>query len=284
MAKEPLVGCHVSIAGGIYKALERGESVGCTAMQIFTKSNRNWFDKKLTDDSIKAFKQAVKESSSIQSIIVHTGYLINIGSKKADIAQQSTNALLDEVHRCEQLDLPYLVLHPGSHLDMGEEKCLEQIAHNLDSVFERSNDKVHILLETMAGQGTNVGYTFEQLKKIRQLSEHKRNIEFCLDTCHVFAAGYDISTEDGYRKTFKTFDSTLGLEHLKAIHINDSQEKFGSRKDRHAPLGKGHIPLATFDLIMNDKQLKDIPKILETPSDPEMKLWKKEIALLKAMV
>lgn len=283
MKHEPLVGCHVSIAGGIHKVFDRGESVGCTAIQIFTKSNRNWFDKKLKTEEIEKFKVAAKQSS-IKAVVAHTGYLINIGSNKASTATQSTNSLLDEVHRCQELGVKILVLHPGSHLGAGEEKCIKQIAHNLDHVLEQSDGSVTVALETMAGQGTNLGYTFEQLKEIRSLCKHKKNIAFCLDTCHVFAAQYDISTEDGYRETFKQFDTILGLEHLKAIHMNDSQTKLGSRVDRHAPLGEGYIKLATFERIMNDKKLIDIPKILETPSDAEMKLWAKEIALLKEMV
>jgi deoxyribonuclease IV len=283
MKHEPLVGCHVSIAGGIHKVFDRGESVDCTAIQIFTKSNRNWFDKKLEPEEIEKFKAAAKQSS-IKAIVAHTGYLINIGSNKEATAQQSTNSLLDEIRRCQELGVKVLVLHPGSHLGAGEESCIKQIAHKLDHVLEQSDGTVTIALETMAGQGTNIGYTFEQLKEIRSLCKHKRKIGFCLDTCHVFAANYDISTEDGYKETFKQFDAILGLEHLKVIHMNDSQTKLGSRVDRHAPLGKGYMKLETFDRIMNDKKLIDVPKILETPSDPDMKLWAQEIALLKKMV
>lgn len=277
-----LVGSHISVAGGHDLAIERGESIGCSAMQIFTKSNRMWFDKKITDEQAERFIQAAKKST-IQSIIVHAGYLINLGSKDQTTAEKSAKALLDEVHRCEQLGLKILVLHPGSHVGAGEEKAIEQIAHNLDFVIEQSTGDVIIALETMAGQGSNVGYTFEQLAQIRALSKHKKNLGVCLDTCHIFCAGYDITTTKSYDYTIKKFDEIIGLEHLKAIHLNDSHKPCGSRLDRHAPLGEGTIPLETFSLIMNDKRLRNIPKVLETPSDPEMHLWAKEIKLLKSM-
>lgn len=283
MSQKILVGSHVSTAGGHHKAIERGESIGATAIQIFTKSNRTWFDKKITDADAELFKEAAK-NSSIQCVVVHAGYLINIGSNKQEIEQKSVSALADEITRCKQLGIKYLILHPGSHTGAGEEVCLTQIASNLDKVLEKTDGGVTVLLETMAGQGTNMGYKFEQLNRIRSLSHHKKNIGFCLDTCHIFCAGYDISTEEGYKNTIKTFDSVLGLEHLHAIHVNDSLTKCNSRVDRHAPLGEGHIPLKIFELMMNDKHLVTVPKILETPSDDEMKLWAKEIKMLKAMV
>lgn len=279
----PLVGSHVSTAGGFHKAIERGESIGCTAIQIFTKSNRTWHGKKITQEETKQFKDAVKKSS-IESIVAHTGYLINVGSKNQTTAKKSTASLLDEIERCAQLGIKYLVVHPGSHVGAGEEVCIQQIAQNLDSALEQSDGNVTILLETMAGQGTNIGYTFDQLKKIRTLCKHKKNIAYCLDTCHVCSAGYDITTKKGYEETIKTFDQILGLKRLKAIHVNDSQKPCGSRVDRHAPLGEGIIPFTTFKLIMNDKRLVDIPKILETPSDADMKLWAKEIKQLKSFV
>lgn len=278
--KNILVGSHISIAGGLHKAIERGESIDCTVMQIFTKSNRIWFDKKISDAEAEQFKIAAKKSS-IQSIVVHAGYLINIGSNKEKTEKLSTNALIDELNRCKQLGLKYLILHPGSHTGAGEEVCIQQIARNLDLVLEKSEGSVTILLETMAGQGTNIGYTFDHLEKIRSLTHHKKHIGFCLDMCHVFCAGYDIATEAGYKKTLHDFDAILGLEHLHAIHVNDSQTACNSRVDRHAPLGEGKIPIQTFKFLMNDKKLTHVPKILETPSDPQMHLWTEEIKLLK---
>lgn len=282
-ADKTLIGSHISAAGGIYKAIERGESIGCTAMQIFSKSNRMWFDKKISDQDATTFRDEAKQSS-IKQIIVHAGYLINIGSNKEETAKQSTNALLDEVNRCQQLGLKYLVLHPGSHTGAGTEACIKQVAANLDHVIEKSDGSVIILLETMAGQGTNIGATFQELAQIRALSHHKKNIGVCLDTCHIFAAGYDISTKDSYDKMITDFDAIIGLDHLHAIHLNDSQTALGSRVDRHAPLGEGKIPLEVFSWIMNDKRFTNVAKVLETPSDAEMKLWGKEIKMLKAMV
>jgi deoxyribonuclease-4 len=184
------------------------------------------------------------------------------------------------------LGIPYLVFHPGSHLGTGEETGIEQIAKNLETILEATPGKTMLLLENMAGQGTNIGYKFEQLKQIIDLckSKYSKRLGVCFDTCHAFAAGYDIATEKGYKETFKLFDKIIGIENLKAIHINDSYGALGARIDRHAPLGKGKITLETFSLIMNDKKLGNIPKILETPSDDAMKLWAHEIKLLRSMV
>jgi len=280
---EILVGSHISTAGGLHLAIERGQSIGATAIQIFTKSNRQWNASKITDHEAQLFKDAWKVST-IQSIVVHAAYLINIGSKELETAKKSAKALLDEVRRCEQLGIKYLILHPGSHLGAGEEKGIEQIAHYLDEVLEQAQGHVTILLETMAGQGTNMGHSFEQLQSMRAQSKHKRHVGFCLDTCHVFCAGYNLATEADYEDMMKKFGSILGFEHLYAIHVNDSLKPHGSRLDRHAPLGEGKIPLNIFKLMMNDKRLVDVPKILETPSDPEMRLWAKEIKMLRGMV
>lgn len=285
MKKNILVGSHVSIGGGLPHVFARGESIGCSALQMFVKSNRNWFDGPLTEEEIEAFTNAsISSSISIKHIIAHSGYLINIGSRKPETEKNSVASLLHEVTRCEQLEIPFLVIHPGSHLGAGEQICISQIARNLDKILDRTQGTCFILLETMAGQGTNIGYTFEQLAAIRTLCEHRHKIGVCLDTCHIFAAGYDISTESGYESVIKRFDEIIGLDFLKAIHLNDSKGACASRVDRHAPLGDGHIPLSIFKLIMNDKRLMDIPKLLETPSDPEMLLWAKEIKLLKGMV
>lgn len=277
MTKKILVGAHMSGAGSLHLAFDRGEEVGCTAMQIFTKSNRSWHDKPLSNEQIENFKSRWK-TSSVESVIVHASYLINIGSSKSEVEQKAIKALIDEVQRCQQLGIPYLVLHPGSHLGAGEEICIKQIAKNLDIVFDTVDSKTMILLETMAGQGTNVGNTFEQLAAIRAACKHKRKIGFCLDTCHIFTAGYKLATENDYKKVIQQFDEIIGLSNLKAIHLNDSKTTCGSHVDRHECLGKGQIPFKIFELIMNDPRLADIPKILETP-DPG--LYKQEIDILK---
>src|SRR5579885_1170711 len=226
-----LLGAHMSIAGGIDQSIMRGESIGCTAIQIFTKSNRQWRAKKITEQEVMAFKKAWKESS-IHSVFAHATYLINIGSSDSVTENKSVNALIEEMERCELLGLPYLVLHPGSRGTMDEDKCLEQIASNLDHVLTKVPGHTMILLETMAGQGSSVCSTFEQLGKVRKATEHKHRIGICLDTCHVFAAGYDFRSPKTYDNLWNDFDRHIGLSHLKAMHINDSKSELGSRVDR----------------------------------------------------
>ncbi|NDD53448.1 deoxyribonuclease IV [bacterium] len=275
-----LVGSHISSAGGLHKAIERGTSIGATAIQLFTRSNRQWSNKPIAPDEAALFK-ATRKNSPIQEIVVHAPYLINLGSTKPYVAKKSLAELIVEINRCAQLGISYLVLHPGSHLDGPVDVCLEQIATHLDTALEQTDNSVMVVLETMAGQGSTVGNTFEQLAHIRSRCTHKRRIGYCIDTCHIFCAGYDISTPEGWDKTIQKIDATLGLAHVKAFHVNDSMTPCGSRKDRHAPLGEGTIPLATFERMIQDKQLAHIPKLLETPSDPEMHLWAKEIGMLK---
>ena len=278
-----LLGAHISIADGLHKAILRGEEIGCTAIQIFTKSSRSWFAKKLSEKEIEKFKKAQKESKQIKMIVAHTSYLINLASSNAVTEKKSITSLAQELERCEELEIPYLVLHPGSHVGQGEEKGIEKIAKNLDKVLSKSKGKTKITLETTAGQGTNLGYTFKQLKKIRSLCKQKSKIVVCLDTCHVFAAGYDFRSPEGYKKVMAEFIKTLGLRSLKVIHINDSKGELGSRVDRHANIGKGKIPRNVFKAIMNDKRLAGVPKILETPiQDPTDYI--DEIKMLRRMV
>lgn len=261
-----LLGAHVSTAGGFEKAIERGEALGCTTIQIFTKSNRQWHAKKITDEEADLFIKAQKQSS-IDPVIAHCSYLINIGSPKKDIEKKSVAALIEEVQRCDKLKIRGLVLHPGAHLGSDEQECLKRIAENLDTVFEKTETKTTILLETMAGQGSTIGNSFEQLATIYNHSAHKRKIEFCLDTCHVFAAGYDLRTEKTYDALWKKFNDILGIDKLGAIHVNDSKKSLGCHVDRHEDIGKGELGLEAFRLIFNDPRLFDIPKIIETPKD-----------------
>ena len=260
-----LLGAHMSIADKIYLAIERGESIGCTAIQIFTKSNRQWNAKHLTDEEIIIFKNKWKQSS-IQSIITHATYLINIGSPDKDIEKKSIDAVAMELERSASLGIPYLVLHPGSHSTTDEKLCIKQISKNLDMVLKH-NPTMTILLETMAGQGTNIGHTFEQLAEIMQQSSVKKQLGVCFDTCHAFAAGYDFRTEKTYNALWEQFDTIIGLDALKVIHLNDSKTPLGSRIDRHTDIGKGTIGLKAFELFINDPRFFDIPKILETPKE-----------------
>jgi deoxyribonuclease IV len=278
-----LIGAHLSISGGLDKAIERAESIGATALQIFTKNNKSYVGSALTQETIDLFKQAVARSS-VKNIMVHSSYLINIGASNTEVEKRSLHALIHELERCEQLAIPYLVLHPGSHTGDGISAGIEKIARNLDAVFDHVSGSSMILLETAAGQGSNIGSTFEELAQIIEKVHHKKRVGICVDTCHIFAAGYDIAAPTGYEEYWKNFDAILGLPKLKAIHLNDSKMPCASFKDRHENIGKGHIPLTTFKLIMQDPRLASIPKVLETPSDDGITEYKEEIALLKKYV
>ncbi|MBU1007920.1 deoxyribonuclease IV [Candidatus Dependentiae bacterium] len=275
----PLIGAHISIAGGFCKAIERAQALGATTMQIFTKSSRSWFEKPISDDEVKAFKKALKQSK-LKKIMAHSSYLINIASTNPETEKNSATALKHELKRCEQLGIPYLVMHPGSHLGAGEQEGIKKICKNLDKILAQASGTTKILLETMAGQGTNLGHTFEQIKSIIANCAHKKLLGVCLDTCHIFAAGYDIRTEEAYKKTIKQFAQIIGIRKLQALHLNDSKTGLDSHKDRHESLGEGHIPRTTFKYIMQDKRFAKIPKILETP-DPN--LYAKEINMLNRM-
>ncbi|QQR48615.1 deoxyribonuclease IV [bacterium] len=274
-----LIGAHISAAGGLYKSAERALEIGCTTMQIFTKSNRSWFAPALKHDEIDAFKAAVKESG-LTKIMVHSSYLINLAASNTDVRHKSVTSLTKELQRCQDLEIPYLVLHPGSHTGAGEEIGIAHITQNLKTILDRVPGDSMILLETMAGQGTNIG-TFTHLKSIIEQIEDNSRIGVCLDTCHVFAAGHDISTPHGYETMMDDFCKTIGIRRLKALHLNDSKMPCGSKKDRHASLGEGEIPLTTFKKIMHDDRLIHVPKVLETPN-PEK--YADEIATLKSFV
>lgn len=281
--KEILLGAHVSISGGMYKSILRGEEIGATAIQIFTKSSRSWFAKKFSSIEVEKFKDAWKKSKIVKKVVAHTSYLINLAAKNLEIEQKSIKSLAAELERCEDLGIPFLVLHPGALVGQTEEEGIKKISKNLDLVLKKSKGITSIALETTAGQGTNIGYTFEQLKNIKSQCKEKNKIKICLDTCHIFAAGYDISTKKGYNEVINNFEKILGKTTLKIIHLNDSKGNLGSRIDRHANIGKGNIPKQTFSWIMNDKRFENIPKILETPSQniidyiPEIKLLRKMV-------
>jgi len=260
-----LIGAHMSIAGGLEKSIERGDSIGCTAIQLFTKSNRQWHAKKITEAEAELFKQTLKEATHVREVVAHTSYLINVGATNREVEKKSVHSLSQELERCELLGIAYLVLHPGSYAGGEEEMCLEQIATNLDLVLEKVPGKVQILIETMAGQGKTVGYSFEQIAAIRKMIKNKRRVGVCLDTCHIFAAGYDFRTPTTYKAMWRDFDKIIGLKRLKAIHMNDSEKGLDSHVDRHIDIGKGKLGLEPFRLIMNDPAFYDIPKILETP-------------------
>ena len=262
-----LLGAHVSISGGVFNAPSNGKEATCDVVQIFTKSSNQWKAKELTDDDREKFAAAQKETG-VAVVCAHDSYLVNLASPDAELHRKSYDSFFDEMHRCDFLDIPNLVMHPGSHVGSGEEAGLHRIAESFNRMLDADPDgKVTICLETTAGQGTNLGYSFEQLAQIIDLVGNKARMGICLDTCHIFAAGYPISTEAEYKSTIRQFDAVLGLARLRVVHFNDSKREFGSRVDRHEDIGKGHIGAAPFGYFLNDKRLAKIPKILETPKE-----------------
>jgi deoxyribonuclease IV len=260
-----LLGAHMSIAGGFQQAIIKGESIGCTAIQIFTKSSRQWNTKPITLEQSNLFKTTLQESSCVKSVMAHASYLINIGSSDKALAQKSVTALTEELQRCHTLGIPFLVLHPGAHGKATAEESLDLASQNLNYVFEQYTGDTIVLLENTAGQGSSIGSTFEQLHTIYEGTSHKNKVGFCFDTCHAFAAGYDLSTSESYEAIWNHFDKTIGLKNLKAFHLNDSAKGLGSHVDRHAHIGHGKIGLEGFRLLMNDARFFSLPKILETP-------------------
>lgn len=276
------VGAHVSTSGGIFNAPLNAINIKAKAFALFTKNQRRWNAKPLAENDIKAFKDNLKKARiNVDHVLPHDSYLINLGHPEKEKRRKSIEAFIDEVKRCHQLGLKYLNFHPGSHLrQMTEEECLKVIAESLNETIERT-EEVILVIENTAGQGSNVGYRFEHIAKLIELVEDKTRIGVCLDTCHLFAAGYDIRAEAAYLKTMEEFDSTVGFEYLKGMHLNDAKSTLGSRVDRHHSIGKGNIGLEAFRLIMNDPRLDNIPLILET-IDPS--IWAEEIKLLYSLV
>ena len=281
---EQLLGAHTSTAGGVSKSIERAEKLGFTAIQIFTKNNNRWFQKPFDQKEIDKFKTNLK-NSSIKFVVSHDSYLINLCAKDKSILKKSRDAFLDELTRCEQLGIPYLNFHPGSHVGAGEKDGIKLIAESLNIVHDKTkNFKVNSMLEATAGAGTAIGYRFEQLREIIDLVDDKERMSVCIDTAHIFAAGYDIKNSKNYKNVIKEFDNIIGLERLKCFHMNDSKKELGSRRDRHEHIGKGFIGKEGFSNIMNDKRLKKIPKILETPKGKEMKEDIKNIKTLLSLI
>lgn len=261
-----LLGAHMSIAQGFDQAIAQAVSLDCTTLQIFTKSNRQWYAKELNIQQAQVFAETQKKSA-IASVVAHASYLINIGSPDEQTRAKSIEALLIELERCSMLSIPYLVVHPGSHVKTDQILCLNSIAQSLNKVFEQYSGDTMILLETMSGQGSTMCYALEQLSWILEHVVDKKRIGVCVDTCHIFAAGYDISTKQGYGAFWQQYDEILGLNTLRLIHVNDSKKPCGSRVDRHEHIGQGAIGILAFTLLMNDPKFFDVPKILETPLD-----------------
>ncbi len=280
-----LLGAHFSIAKGLHDAVYQAAAYGCNALQIFTKNATTWKERTITPDEAARFKAAVTETG-IGSIAAHTSYLINLASPEPKKHDMSYSALQQELLRASMLDIPHCVLHPGAHMDSGEKAGLLKISASINQIFaETTGITTGLLLETTAGQGSGLGHTFEQLAAIIDAIEQKDQVGVCLDTCHIFAAGYDIRTREAYEKTMKDFDTILGLDKLKAIHINDSKKELGSRVDRHTHIGQGHIGVDAFKLILNDPRLTHKPKLLETAKKEGDIDWdQRNLSLLRSLV
>lgn len=274
----------MSIEGGVENAPLRGKKAGCQVIQIFTKNNNRWNSRQLTDKDIENFKKNSSDTGVIPSAS-HTAYLINLASPNTEIYKKSLDAFFDEMVRAEKLGLPYLIFHPGAHLGSGEDAGLKKIADSINILLKKVSDfKLMLLLETTAGQGSHLGYKFEHLSEIIKMVDEKEKIGVCLDTCHIFAAGYDISSEYGYKKTFEDFNKIIGIDKLKAFHINDSKKELGSRVDRHEHIGKGKLGLTAFRLLLNDTRFKNVPMILETPKGKTMREDKKNLSVLRGLI
>ncbi|GLO59944.1 putative endonuclease 4 [Vibrio sp. MACH09] len=273
------IGAHVSAAGGVENAPIRAKEIGANAFALFTKNQRQWVAKPLTEESIKAFKEnCAQYGFSAEQILPHDSYLINLGAPEAEKLEKSRAAFIDEMERCNQLGLTLLNFHPGSHLKkVSEEECLATIAESIN-IAHKSVDNVVAVIENTAGQGTNLGWRFEHLAEIIHQVEDKTRVGVCLDTCHTFTAGYDLRSKQACEETFAEFDKVVGMHYLRAMHLNDSKVKFASRVDRHHSLGKGEIGWDCFEYIAKDARFNSIPLILET-IEPE--IWPDEIQALR---
>jgi deoxyribonuclease-4 len=279
-----LFGAHESIAGGVHKSIERGKLATCDTIQIFNKSNNQWRAAKLQPDDIDRYFQ-LQEETGVAVATSHTSYLINIGSPDKVLNEKSYRSLKEEMERCNLLKIPNLVMHPGSHVGSGEQAGLNLISSNINRLFSELKDNTCcLLLEATAGQGTNLGYSFEQLAYMIDRVEDNEHMGVCLDTCHIFAAGYPIIAVKDYRKTIKQFDETVGLKKLRIIHINDSKREFGSKVDRHQHIGQGYIGLEGFRNFVNDRRLDAVPMILETPKGEDLKEDIENLKILRGLV
>jgi len=277
------LGAHVSIAGGVKNAPLNGEKIGCEAIQIFTKNQRQWSAKPYEKKEIEEYFNNLNKVK-IKKVVAHTSYLINLASPNEEIFKKSIDALIDDLERCNSLNIPFTIIHPGSHLGEGVEKGIERIIIGIERVFEKVN-KAGIALETVAGQGSNIGFEFEQLKKIMEGVKEKDRIFVCFDTAHAFEAGYDIKTQNGFKKVLDEFDKIIGIEKLCAFHLNDSKTPLGSNVDRHENIGKGFLGLEPFKFLVNNKEFKEHPMILETPGGDEMYIEDlKTLNLLKSLI
>jgi len=264
-----ILGAHMSIAGGYFKAVLAAQKAGCDCVQVFTKNNNQWRAKPITDDDVEKFRSALDECG-IAHPISHDSYLINLASPDDELWKKSIDALVIELQRAEMLGIPYVVAHPGAFTSSTEEKGLKRIARGLDEVHHQTKGcTAHCLLETTAGQGSNLGWKFEHLADIMASVRDPDRLGVCFDTCHVFAAGYAMDTEKNYKATMRSLNQTVGVQQVKAFHLNDSLKPFGSRVDRHAAIGKGEMGLEPFRFLLNDRRFRKVPMYLETAKEDD---------------
>lgn len=276
------IGPHVSASGGVENAPLNAMQVGATAFALFTKNQRQWFTAPLSEKSIVAFKENLAKSGiSADYVLPHDSYLINLGSPDAEGLEKSRKSFLEEMQRCEQLGLKMLNFHPGSHLkQISLEACLTLIAESINKALDKTTG-VTAVIENTAGQGSNVGFSFQHLAYIIDKVEDKSRVGICIDTCHTYSAGYDLKTETGYQQAWSEFDNEVGFHYLRAIHLNDTKKELGSRVDRHESIGKGLLGMEFFERFMKDPRFDNMPLILETPDET---LWAEEINLLQGLV
>jgi deoxyribonuclease-4 len=274
------IGPHVSASGGVENAPLNAMQVGATAFALFTKNQRQWFTTPLSEKSISAFKENLEKSGiSTDYVLPHDSYLINLGSPDTEGLEKSRKSFLEEMQRCEQLGLKMLNFHPGSHLkQISLEECLTRIAESINISLDKTQG-VSAIIENTAGQGSNVGFSFQHIAYIIDKVEDKSRVGVCIDTCHTYSAGYDLKTENGYKQTWQEFDETIGANYLRAVHLNDTKKEFGSHVDRHDSIGKGLLGMEFFERFMKDPRFDNMPLILETPDET---LWAEEIKMLMA--
>ncbi len=278
----PPLGAHTSIAGGVFNAIRIGREIGADVVQIFSKNQMQWQGRWYTEEELAEYFRLIEETG-VRPMLIHDAYLINLAGPRQPTLRKSIEAFADELRRAAVLKIPYLLTHPGSHLGEGEAAGIARVAESLRIAREMAGaPEVHILLEVTAGQGTNLGYRFEHLRDIIAQSGMEEILGVCIDTCHIFAAGYDIRTPEAWEATVEEFDRVIGLGKLRAFHLNDSQKPLGSRRDRHARIGQGELGPQAFANVVNDPRVNHLPMVIEIPGGP--KVDKEDIALLRSLV
>jgi deoxyribonuclease IV len=283
MKQDLLVGAHMSIEGGIYRAFERGALAGCRTLQIFLKNSNRWMAKALGEND-RALYAAAQKKTGISPVVAHISYLVNLASPAPLLWEKSLNAFIEEMERANYLSVPYVILHPGAHMGAGEKEGIRRVAGALSRALSDVAPPVRILLENTAGQGSSLGRNFEQLAAILDQVRDAERIGICLDTCHLFAAGYDIRNQEGYSKAMEAVDGLIGISKIGVFHLNDCKNELGSHVDRHEHIGRGLIGLEGFRALLNDSRFVPIPKILETPKGKDLKEDKINLAILRRLV